>query len=79
MKFMFLSQTMQVTTQTATIPFEYVIDNLERASAENIIFLFKLISTVFDLPNIIYLLSYDQARMNEILSDTAQILSLIHI
>lgn len=51
----------------------FVIDNLERASAENIIFLFKLISTVFDLPNIIYLLSYDQARMNEILSDTAQI------
>lgn len=35
MKFMFLSQTMQVTTQTATIPFEYVIDNLERGESLN--------------------------------------------
>ena len=32
---MFLSQTMQITTQTATIPFEYVIDNLERGERLN--------------------------------------------
>ena len=35
MNFMFLSQTMQITTQTATIPFEYVIDNLERGERLN--------------------------------------------
>ena len=30
MKFMFLSQNMQISIQDASIPFEYVIDNLER-------------------------------------------------
>ena len=35
MNFMFLSQNMQVSTQTAIIPFEYVIDNLERGESIN--------------------------------------------
>lgn len=50
-----------------------IVDNLERANAENIIFLFKLISTVFNIPNIIYVLTYDQERMDEILRNSAQI------
>ena len=35
LKFMFLSQTMQISMQNATIPFEYVIDNLERGETLN--------------------------------------------
>lgn len=35
MKFMFLSQNMQISIQDASIPFEYVIDNLERGESIN--------------------------------------------
>jgi hypothetical protein len=51
----------------------FIVDNLDRAEGNNIIFLLKLIGTVFDLPNVIYVLSYDRNRINEILGDTAQI------
>ena len=51
----------------------FIVDNMDRAEGNNIIFLLKLIGTVFDLPNIIYLLSYDRNRINEILKDTTQI------
>ena len=51
----------------------FIVDNMDRAEGNNIIFLLKLIGTVFDLPNIIYVLSYDRNRINEILKDTAQI------
>lgn len=44
------------------------IDNLDRASADNIILLLKIISNVFDLRRIVYVLSYDKARVNEILN-----------
>lgn len=43
------------------------IDNLDRASAENLIFLLKIISTIFDLKRVVYVLSYDKERINEIL------------
>lgn len=51
----------------------FIADNLDRAEGNNIIFLLKLIGTVFDLPNVIYVLSYDRDRINEILEDTEQI------
>ncbi len=51
----------------------FIIDNMDRAEGSNIIFLLKLIGNVFDLPNIIYVLSYDRNRINEILKDTTQI------
>lgn len=51
----------------------FVVDNMDRAEGHNIIFLLKLIGTVFDIPNIIYVLSYDRSRINEIFKDTAQI------
>lgn len=51
----------------------FFVDNMDRAEGDNIIFLLKLIGTVFGLPNIIYVLSYDRIRLNEILRDTTKI------
>ena len=49
------------------------IDNIDRASADNIILLFKLISNIFDLKRIVYVLSYDKSRVNDILDKTLDI------
>ena len=58
-------------SQNKTVVF--MIDNIDRAESENIIFLFKLIGTIFDLPNIIYVLSYDRERVEDILQNTNKI------
>lgn len=49
------------------------IDNLERAEADNIIFLFKLIGQVFDLKRITYVIIYDEDRLKDIFSDKLKI------
>lgn len=49
------------------------IDNMDRASANNIVFLLKIISNVFDLNRIVYVLSYDKDRVNEILKHNLHI------
>ena len=49
------------------------IDNLERAEADNIIFLFKLIGQVFDLKRITYVIIYDENRLKDIFSDKLKI------
>ena len=54
-------------------PVVFFIDNIDRAEAGNIVFLFKLIGTIFDLPNILYILSYDPERVKDLINDTAQI------
>lgn len=51
----------------------FFIDNIDRIDANNIIFLLKLIGVVFDIPNITYVISYDNKRMTDILNDTLQI------
>ena len=51
------------------MPIVFMIDNLDRAEAENVLFLFKLIGSVFDLPNIIYVLAYDGERIQKVFSD----------
>lgn len=48
----------------------FFIDNLDRANDENVMFLFKLIGIVFDLPGIIYVLSFEKDRINAILENT---------
>lgn len=58
-------------TQDKTVVF--IIDNIDRAEADNIIFLFKIIATIFDLPNLLYILSYDKERVDKILKDTMKI------
>ena len=51
----------------------FFIDNLDRANDENIVFLFKLISLVFDLPGVVYVLSFERERINAILKETREI------
>lgn len=51
----------------------FFIDNIDRAESDNIIFLFKLIATIFDLPNVLYILSYDRERVEDVLNNTKKI------
>lgn len=44
----------------------FIIDNIERADKENIIFLFKLINNILNFDNTFYLLSFDDERMRKI-------------
>lgn len=44
----------------------FVVDNIERADNDNIIFLFKLINNILNFDNTIYLLSFDDERMGKI-------------
>lgn len=48
----------------------FFIDNFDRTNEDNVIFLFKLIAKVFDLPGIIFVLSFEQERINAILEKT---------
>ncbi len=51
----------------------FIIDNIDRADSSNIIFLFKLIGIVFDIPRIVYVLSYDRKRLNAVFENTLDI------
>ena len=44
----------------------YIIDNIDRLNKEQILTIFKTISTLFDFNNFIYLLSFDEKRVNNI-------------
>lgn len=59
-----------ITATNRTIVF--FVDNLDRASADNIVFLLKIISTVFDFPRVIYVLAFDRGRMDSILGETRE-------
>ena len=49
------------------------IDNLDRASSENIVFLLKIINNIFDLKRVVYVLSYDKERINDLLYKNSNI------
>ena len=51
----------------------FFIDNLDRATAENVRFVFKLVGAVFDFKKVKYVLSYDKNRLSEIFNDSLQI------
>lgn len=51
----------------------FFIDNLDRTNDKNIVFLFKLISIVFDLPGIVYVLSFERDRIDAVLKNTCEI------
>jgi energy-coupling factor transporter ATP-binding protein EcfA2 len=57
----------------STKTFVFIIDNIDRIEADNVILLFKLLGTFFDLPNIVYVLSYDEVRLQRIFSDEKKI------
>lgn len=46
------------------------VENLDRANNQQIILLLKLINSVFDLPNVTYVLLYSERRLNDILQGT---------
>lgn len=51
----------------------FIIDNIERAEKENIIFLFKLINNILNFQNTIYLLSFDDQIMKKIFNENLNI------
>ena len=51
----------------------FFVDNLDRTNDTNIVFLFKLISTVFDLPRTVYVLSFERERVDAIFQNTQEI------
>ena len=51
----------------------YIIDNIDRLNKEQILTIFKTISTLFDFDNFIYLLSFDEERVNNIFEKELQI------
>ncbi|GFP03972.1 KAP family P-loop NTPase fold protein [Lactobacillus helveticus] len=46
------------------------IENLDRADNEQVILILKLISSVFDIPNVTYVLLYDRERLDKVLKNT---------
>ena len=42
-----------------------IIDNLDRMSKKNLLFLLTLTGTLFKLPNITYIVAYDKERLNK--------------
>ena len=45
------------------------IDDLDRATSVQIRFLFKMLGSLFNLPNVIFVLLYDRSRLEKILQD----------
>lgn len=46
------------------------IENLDRTSSDQVVLLLKLISSIFDLPNVTYVLLYDKDRLNRIVNNS---------
>lgn len=53
--------------------FVFYIDNLDRIEDNNIVFLFKLISVIFNFPRMIYVLSFERDRIDKVFSETKNI------
>lgn len=53
--------------------FVFFIDNLDRIEDDNIVFLFKLISVIFNFPRMIYVLSFGRDRIDKVFSETKNI------
>ena len=49
------------------------IENIDRASKEKILLLFSMIGTIFNLPNIVYVIAYAKDRLVELFNDSNQI------
>lgn len=51
----------------------FIIDNIERTEANNILTIFKVISNILNLHRFIYVLSYDEKEMREIFNNKLQV------
>ena len=47
----------------------FFVDNIDRADSQTIILFFKVIATLFDLPNIVYVVAYERDRLDSIFND----------
>lgn len=56
-----------LTTENKKIVF--IIDNIDRATKENINLIFRLVSTVFDFKGVVYILSFDETRVKRMLEE----------
>lgn len=51
----------------------FIIDNIDRLNKEQILIIFKTISTLFDFNNFVYLLSFDEERISKIFENELKI------
>lgn len=51
----------------------FFVDNLDRANSSQVLFLLKMLGTVFNLPNLIFVLLYDKQRMKKIISNEEEL------
>lgn len=51
----------------------FFIDNIDRTEKENIILLFKLVSNILDFERVVYVLSFDNERVQKIFNDELNI------
>ena len=51
----------------------FIIDNIDRLSKEQIMIIFKTISTLFDFNNFVYILSFDEERISKIFENELKI------
>lgn len=51
----------------------FIIDNIDRLNKEQILVIFKTVSTLFDFDNFVYLLSFDEERISKIFEDELKI------
>lgn len=51
----------------------FYLDNLDRMSADSILTLIRIISTILDIKGIIYVVAYDKKRISNIFNDTLSI------
>lgn len=51
----------------------FFVDDLDRANSSQVLFLLKMLGTVFNLPNLIFVLLYDKQRMKKIINNEEEL------
>lgn len=51
----------------------FFVDDLDRASKSQVLFLLKMLGTLFSLPNLVFVLLYDKTRMKKIIEEKDEI------
>lgn len=51
----------------------FFVDDLDRASKSQVLFLLKMLGTLFNLPNLVFVLLYDKTRMKKIIEEENEI------
>lgn len=51
----------------------FFVDDLDRASKSQVLFLLKMLGTLFSLPNLVFVLLYDKTRMKKIIEEKDEV------